>query len=335
MTTGASSRSPRARAALAPAAALAAAALTWAWPLAAQIPPAAPDDGQSAVVEALEVVAQPPGPALWKVSRPGSEVVIVGAVAPLPHLLVWDTARVERALDGANLLLVPPRPKVGLFDMAKFAVFGLGKVHQPRNQPLETVLPEPLRQQFVEARTIARQDASRYAGWKPIAAGFLLVQDFRKMAGLSDGKPVTTITKLAQAKRVRVRAAEDIKVAPLIKAAGSASDADGQACLADAVAQVRFEAANARPAAEAWARGDLAQVRAHYGPSPLEACIAQAPSASAVIEQGTEASARTIVEALNHPGKAVAVVDMTFLLRRNGVLDRLKAQGAEISVPAG
>jgi hypothetical protein len=28
------------------------------------------------------------------------------------------------------------------------------------------------------------------------------------------------------------------------------------------------------------------------------------------------------------------VIDLTFLLRRNGVLDRLKAQGDQIAVPA-
>jgi len=36
---------------------------------------------------------------------------------------------------------------------------------------------------------------------------------------------------------------------------------------------------------------------------------------------------------LSRPGTTVAIIDLRLLLRANGVLDRLKAQGAEISVP--
>ena len=41
----------------------------------------------------------------------------------------------------------------------------------------------------------------------------------------------------------------------------------------------------------------------------------------------------TIHAALNRPGRSVAVIDLTFLLRRNGVLDRLKAEGDQVTVP--
>src|SRR5688572_14036097 len=62
-------------------------------------------DDTSAVVEALEVTARAPGPALWRAKRGESEVVILGGVTPLPHSLVWDQVRVDRALDGAQELL--------------------------------------------------------------------------------------------------------------------------------------------------------------------------------------------------------------------------------------
>jgi hypothetical protein len=40
-----------------------------------------------------------------------------------------------------------------------------------------------------------------------------------------------------------------------------------------------------------------------------------------------------IENALRRPGKSVAVIDLNFLLRPNGVLDRLRASGDVISLP--
>ena len=40
-----------------------------------------------------------------------------------------------------------------------------------------------------------------------------------------------------------------------------------------------------------------------------------------------------INDALSRPGKTVALIDLQYLDQRNGVLDRLKTKGAEITVP--
>ena len=90
-----------------------------------------------------------------------------------------------------------------------------------------------------------------------------------------------------------------------------------------------------RALAEAWTAGDLAGVRANYGPAPLERCLQQVPSVAALIEKGTAGAAAAILSELTAGEKAVAVVDLNFLLRPNGVLDRLQAAGASITVPPG
>ena len=62
----------------------------------------------------------------------------------------------------------------------------------------------------------------------------------------------------------------------------------------------------------------------------LRLCVSlyQIPSVAGLAERGTADTTRQILDALNRPGKTLAVVDMSFLLRRSGVLDRLQAQGA-------
>lgn len=296
-------------------------------------PPASTADVDlgSPVVEALEVVAQPPGPALWKVSKGGSEVVVLGAVRPLPHSLVWDSARLDRALDGASVLLVQPKFTIGVFDLIRFKVGGTGARQE---KPLEETLPPALRAKFVGARMAAHQDAGRYGRLKPYVAAFMLVGDYREAAGLSAAKPDSTVLKLAKAHKVPVRPVAEYRVASAIKTANPMSEQASQACLQDAVDQVQWENDQSRAVAAAWAAGDLKAVRAGYPPAPLERCLQQVPNV-AVIERGTEDSTRAIAAVLAKPGKAVAIVDMNFLLRPNGVLDRLKAEGATITVPAG
>jgi len=303
-------------------------------PALAQAPPPAVDLG-SPVVEALEVVAKPPGPALWKASMGEAEVTILGGVTPLPHALVWDAARVRRALDGADVLLVPPKPRIGPIDIVKFVLGGRGKLRLDKDQPLESRLPEPLRDRFVAARMTALKGADRYARWKPFVAGFMLVADYREAAGLSSAKPGSTVEKLARAQHVKVRSVADYRVAPLLGQAKAISEAESLACLGDAVDQVERESRQARALAEAWAAGDLAGVRANYGPAPLERCLQQVPSVAALIEKGTAGAAAAILSELTAGEKAVAVVDLNFLLRPNGVLDRLQAAGASITVPPG
>lgn len=305
-------------------------------PAAAQAPEPPPADGLgSAVVEALEVVARPPGPALWRVARGDSEVFILGGVTPLPHSLVWDTARVERALDGAKVLLIPPRPKVGVLDMAGLVLGGMGRFKLPDEAPLEESLPERLRVRFVAARIAAHRDQERYEEWKPQIAGFMLVSDFREAAGLSSAKPASTLTKLARDRRVPVRAiADNYRLTPLAKQAARVEQEVALACLDDAVTQVEAEALNAQALAAAWATGDLRAVRTLYPPPALERCVQQAPGVSALIERGTAEGVEAILAALAQPGKTVAVVDLNYLLRPNGVLDRLKARGAQVSAPA-
>ena len=310
---------------------LSCALLALAFPAAAQ--EAAPVDLGSAVVEELEVVARAPGPALWRVARGDSEVIILGGVTPLPHSLVWDTRRVERALDGARVLLLPPKPKMGALDFVGLALGGAGQFKLSKQTPLETTLPPRLRERFVAARVAAHKGEARYDGWKPQVAGFLLVSDFREAAGLSSAKPGSTVTKLAEARRVPVRSVGDFKLLPLAKSAVKVDQSTALACLDDAVAQVEVEASRAQALAAAWAAGDLRGVRVNYGPPKLERCVEQAPNVAALIERGTAQGVEAILAALNQPGRTVAVIDLNYLLRANGVLDRLKARGAEVSAP--
>ena len=54
------------------------------------------------------VVRASPGPALWRVTKGGSELVILGAISPTPAGGSWNTRPLADALRGARVLMLSP-----------------------------------------------------------------------------------------------------------------------------------------------------------------------------------------------------------------------------------
>ena len=310
--------------------ALAALLLAVAAPASAQAPVEglAPGD-ESAVVQELEVVGRLPGPAMWRVGRGKAEIAILSAVTPIPHSVVWDPARFQRWLEGSNavLLQAPFKPNAGE------TVGLLLKVPKLRTSKMEERLPPDLQARFVAARTAAGKDAGRYSHWKPQVAAFILLSDARRARDLSEAKPGSTIRRMAKTAKVPVRNVGDWKFGSIAGAFANLSPDASRQCLSDMLAQIDAETAHAEPAAHAWANGDLKGVRAEYKASALDRCLLQFRNYDQTLEAMTAEWVKAIDTALAKPGRYVAVIDMRLLLRGNGVLDRLKAAGAEVSVP--
>jgi uncharacterized protein YbaP (TraB family) len=293
----------------------------------------APAQDESAVVAELTVVAKPPGPAIWLVEKDGARLYILGSAQPLPHQLKWSGPRLEKALDKASLVLVPPEASVGLTQVAGFVLrFGAG-LRQPLGKSLEDQLPPDLKARFVESRTQARKGAGEYKNWKPAVAGFLLLSDFRQAAGLSEAKPISTVERMAKGRKLKVKAVGQYRMSAVTTIASKLSAEDQLYCLRVALDEIAYDGAHSTTIGQDWAEGDLASVRARYRASAAQRCLTHAPGGAALLEKGLVQTTEAMTEALKRPGVTVAVVDLGFLLPANGVLDRLKAGGATITSP--
>ena len=304
-------------------------------PAFAQEPASAPADDVSQVSE-LVVVAHPQGPAMWQVQRGDSTMTIMGSVSPIHQQQAWDQRQLLAALDGSRLVLLPPKADLGPLQAVALLSGNLWKVRILGD--LEPRLPPDLRARFVQARMVAQQPASRYVHWKPAAAAFLLLSDSRRIHGLSMGKPGTTVEKLAKARQIPTKPIGTVSVLSLAKLAGQLDDRENLTCLGDVLAQAEQEhAESVRVSAEHinddWAHGRVLEVNARYRLPPLQRCLMLAPGARQVIDREMTEAADRLWSELQRPGKTVAVIDMAWLLPRDGLLDRLKAKGAVVGPP--
>ena len=289
----------------------------------------APEPELSPLVEGLEVVAKAPGPALWRVSRGDSQVVILGTVSPVLHQLTWDDARLRRNLTGARQLLVPSRPTGGAKAILAFALRDRARLRVDADQPLSRRLPPTLAARFAADAAAARQPVSKYDRWKPTAAGLMLLNDFDKAAGLSRGKPIITVTRLAGKMRVPVKSAGRLDVADVLKDGTKLDDAQNLACLTVLLEQLERLAGAPGELGRAWANADLRAVNRLYTPRGGADC----PLLDPLLDREVGETAALVEQALKTPGRSVAVVDMSLLLRPGGVLDRLSAAGARVDTP--
>jgi uncharacterized protein YbaP (TraB family) len=284
-------------------------------------------------IETVVVTAKKPGPALWHIRKDKSEVWILGTLGPVPEDLKWDSGPFEAVLDGSRALYLPPRGQVGPLEGIWFLLTEGDVLRLPDGQSLEPTLPPALRARFAAARAAARRDADRYAEYKPSVAGFLLESDFLKARALTGREPQRTIEALAARHTVPVRRIATYEALDVIKEVPSLSPQANLACLKDSLDDIDVMGAHAKPAADAWATGDLDGIKAHYSDPKALDCLGRSASFARLWARSVNDSVSVIDGALKVPGKTVAVINIGELLRKNGILDRLTAQGLTVEGP--
>jgi hypothetical protein len=287
-----------------------------------------------AEIESIEV-RERPGPALWHLTRGNSEVWLLGMVGAMPDDLDWNKAYVSELLDGARAILMPPKADIALTDIAWFLIWHGSELSLPRGQRLEESLPQDLRTRFVAVRDTVSDDVDDYRTDIPIRAAMRLQQDLRKKADLSFGEPRNTVENLARRKRIPYAPVARFAAMDAVRELLKLSPAQQHACLAQALEDVTWARGHADRAARAWAVGDIKTVKAHYSEWRLGNCIMGAVQKFSDIDGRNIAEYVSVIDAaLDKPGKTIAIIYMGPLLRKNGVLERLQAQGIAIEGPA-
>jgi uncharacterized protein YbaP (TraB family) len=288
---------------------------------------AAAADPDATLVEELVVTAREAGPAFWKVQTPTSTVYVLGVPSVAPKHMAWDQTGFLRRLRGANAIIVPAKGmRVRLLSAPGAAITYL----RLKSGPFEDSLPADRKAQFVAARTTLGQPAKRYGTHNPLAAGLLMVTDYRERWSLTDSDPSKLIRYLAGQARIPV-VSKTYDLGPLLGSLTHVPPAAGQVCLDAVLEEVAAGPSRTLAATRAWAQGDVRGALAQE--QTYERCLNEAPGAAAFDARVKADEAAQIAQALKTPGHAIAVVPLRTLLTQGGVLDRLRGQGFQVKTP--
>lgn len=163
----------------------------------------------------------------------------------------------------------------------------------------------------------------------------MLEVDLGHAPGFSADEPVSTLRRLAQAARVPV-AEVNYGSGAMLDQLVSLPDAEGRAALEDAVAGANFALAHQRAAGDAWAAGHLQSLRADLSPvASSSGLLLRTPAYQANAAKAVDETVAAIRQALDARVPTLAVLTHTSLVHQGGALDRLRAEGVEISEPEG
>ncbi|MDB5441051.1 MAG: TraB/GumN family protein [Caulobacteraceae bacterium] len=281
------------------------------------------------------------GPAWWHVTKGNSEVWIIGTPDYLPLQLKWDETALDEHVKGAKSVLVPPgSDQLG------------GRYQNTHQDPvwktLDGRLPNAVYRRLYDDIAVASARAVS-GGWLPRNPVHVL-NALDTQPTYQAGNQLTYGTTLANvtignpvASRARSLAARQGIGVDLIKGGATLlprylafvdiPEADQVACVEQQIADFESGAmsrANHVAGISAWVRGDVAHALQRY--SYANNCSYGAVGQH-FWDEVTAYSVEAVNQALERPGKSVAVLELKPLLMSNGVLDRLTARGARVEGP--
>jgi len=290
--------------------------------------------GPPSQIETVTVTANARGPAIWHATKNGAEIAILGIVGPLPDNFAWNSKPLQAILGGARLVLLPPQVRMGLFSGAWFYLTESDLLHPPHGRTLLDVLDPRVAAELTRVCEFLHEPQDRYSENSPILAAMRLGSDFRHVDYLTTHEPEDSIAAIARARHAAVRRIATYDLIPSGEEILKLPPAVTGRCLEAAVQDIEFQSRHVQAAANAWAIGDVGGMTANWSPSHyLECLVRMSPHATALDARSIDDTVASIDEAIADGGRTLAIVDLGILLRKGGVLDRLKAEGISIAGP--
>ncbi len=290
-------------------------------------PEAAPAKPWSDITEVV-VRAHAPGPAMWKLARGDSTLWVMGTLHVAPKDVAWDATRFQRVLSGAHLLILP---RVVHDDMVSEQDMEL-----PDSQPLSEVVASDTYARY--RATLAREAFDGLPtglAYQPAWAGAWLISRVYEAHGFTTHIVPPEVAVLAGQSGVAVKYVDRHTTRLQARQYFHLDKAIGEACLTDYLDSIDHDIATVDAMGKAWAEGDVPAILAkHRDPAWVTCFLAQPKYAQIYETYAVDDMVKAVDKALQTPGKSVAVMPLSDLLRQGGILDRLRAEGVTITAPA-
>jgi len=299
----------------------------------------APSSASSEALEELLVTGERTGPGMWHVHKGSEELWILGSLSPLPKGITWRANEVERRLDHTQLVLVPKPIEIGIVRILWLLITERKVLLLSGSRRLKDVMPPALYARFAAQRARYVSDPTKWEHFRPLIAAALLQRDAFERAGLSARLDLgAAVRKLARDKRIPVQEVKIAGVGDVMDALKTMTPATEDTCVEASLATIERDLPRLKERAAAWATGDVERIESLPEPAEVDACLAalDAGAAEGDLLERIRRSWLGTLQATLHSGKpALAVANMDMLIEKGGLLDRLRAEGYQIDVPAG
>jgi len=309
-----------------------------------------PGDAGLHTLETVVVSGIQPGPGLWKVSRDGNVMWVLGTLAPLPKRMEWNSEEVETRIASSGIVLLAPRVSIQAKGAALGGVFLIPSALRARNNPGKELLKDVL-----PAEDYARWQAmkARYLGSdrgvekrRPIVAAMELREKAFDRSDLSlrdvVGRVVERSAKRSGVPVDRPMVALQVENARAALKEFAGSAVDDLECFRLTLDQVDRDLDTLAVRANAWAMGQVAMLRELPYTDNTQACreamlqtgLAQRNGFTdlpAKVEAAWLAAARAALA--EHP-ESFAVLPMSLVIGERAYLRTLEQAGYAVEAPA-
>ncbi|MBU2587710.1 MAG: TraB/GumN family protein [Alphaproteobacteria bacterium] len=291
-------------------------------PLAAQEDPAPSEN-------AIVVTAQRSGAPMWTIDTPTGTIILVGEIRAIPKTTPWQPDRLKDATGQAQRVILGARPKISPGDILRLMFSG----SKFTKLPGKTVASE-----YLDSTKWARLSALGGAHKEDYARQSFLMTAFEMLRKelrfnrdtVDDASDV--VRKAADKAKVPTTHAATLRGEDILDNLADAPPTAHIACLTAAMDALEAGPDIIEMRGADWRRYDIPAVMTN----PLEQALGQCwPWADETL--GSELRTiwvDNITAAQGQPGVTLAVVPLRVLAETDGVLDRLSAQGLDISGPA-
>jgi len=298
--------------------------------------------------EQIHVVAQRPGPGMWKVTKGEHVLWVFGMYGPLPKDMQWRSQQVEHLIKGSQEYLSPPSAsaKPGFFKTITLLPSLIGVRKNPDGAQLREVLPAEEYARWTTLKAKYLPDNDDVERERPIFAAEVLSRGARQRAGLVDSyavrKQLMDLVKKAKLKETASTFQLPMDNARAVLKNFKKSTLGDAACLAQTMATLEQDIDAASDRANAWAKGDMDEMRKLDFATRQEACFGALMNSAAFDaepefkQMKTRANALWVAsaeKALEANASTFAILQMDDILDPKGVIAALAAKGYVVNHP--
>ena len=303
-------------------------------------------------MEAVVVTGVQPGPGMWRESKDGHTLYILGTQSPLPRGMTWDAAETRLVLAQAGAVLGSPGvtvdADVGFFRGLTLAPSAFKAMKNPDGQTLDQVLPPELyaRWSVLKQRYLGRDRGVEKR--RPLIAVYELYKAALEDNGLREGGVVGPVIDKGLKERGLERTSTLLKLKiddpreALADFRKEGLKPEDLACFSGTLDIIERNLPQIVARANAWAVGDLDALRTMpSGRSQVLACLSAWTRTETARKRGlVDIDARVRASWLSSVDAAVAAHPVSFatlsideLLRDDGYLAELRRRGYHVQAP--